>query len=109
MILNMFESCNVTHTAMLLMRIVQDEERCKRLNLRLNRTRGQLVFVNFPVSGAMETMVANVTLFLKFGLPESGAIADLLHFFWRRSKTLLFAFLCAVIMLCALFLHCRRE
>ena len=81
MILNMFESCNVTHTAMLLMRIVQDEERCKRLNLRLNRTRGQLVFVNFPVSGAMETMVANVTLFLKFGLPESGAIADLLHFF----------------------------
>ena len=81
MILNMFESCNVTHTAMLLMRIVKDEERCKRLNFKLDRTRGQLVFVNFHLSGAMETMVTNITLFLKFGLPESGAIADLLHFF----------------------------
>lgn len=81
MILNMFESCNVTHTAMLLMRVVQDEERCKRLNFKLDQSRGQLVFLNFHASGAMETMVTNVTLFLKFGLPESGAIADLLHFF----------------------------
>ena len=81
MILNMFESCNVTHTAMMLTRIVQDEERCNRMNFKLDRSRGQLVFVNFHASGAMETMVTNVTLFLKFGLPESGAIADLLHFF----------------------------